>query len=193
MTPVQLLMQSWVQTALLGWPVLVALGLQLVSFRLLRITGRQFAVETANHEAFDFQNRLTAAAIYEQLPEYTQTSKQVYRRFFVIDFFFPLFASIFLSLLWAVLLSRPLPPVFNMLLQANLPFFAFLPVVFDWGENGCFLVLIERYPTVLPRLAQAAVLFKRLKLAALFATIAITLLLLIVTGVMWVATLVTTR
>lgn len=181
-------MQMWDEVAGLGWPVLVALALQLGLFRLLRITGKRFEGMTEGHEPFDFQNKLTVAQIDEQLPDYTAESKRLYTLFFVIDFFFPFIASIFLSLLWAVLLPRPEAPLYGQLLRWNAPLFAFLPALFDWGENVCFLVIINRYPVVMPRLARIGVVFKRLKLAALFATIGVTMLLLLVTGVMWIVT-----
>ena len=187
--PLSPVMQQWIQIAGLGWPVIVALGLQLAFFRLLNRTGKRFSQVSANHEAFDFQNKLTAAEIYEQIRDYTTESKRLYNRFFVIDFFFPLFASLFLSLLWAVLLPRPESSVYQQLLRWNAPLFAFLPALFDWGENVCFVVIINRYPKVMPRLAQVAVIFKRLKLITLFATIGITLLLLVVTLIMWVQSL----
>ncbi len=180
------LTQQLVQVASLGWPVLIALALQLVSFRLLNMTGKRFSKVTANHEAFDFQNKLTTAQIYEQLPDYTSESKRLYNLFFVIDFFFPLLASLFLSLLWAALLPRPEATVYRQLLRWNAPLFAFLPALFDWGENVCFVVIVNRYPPIMPRLALIGVVFKRLKLATLFATIGITMILLVVTVILWV-------
>lgn len=167
----------WVDAAGLGWPIAVALVLQLVFFRLLKLTGRHFR-EATGHHAFDFQNRLTVAQIHEQLPAYTAESKRLYRRFFVLDFFFPLFASLFLSLLLAALLAQPGVPLYQRLLDWNAPLFAFLPALFDWGENACFLALVNRYPLPLPRVARAAILCKRLKLTTLFAALAATALLL---------------
>ncbi len=178
--------QMLFQVGSLGWPVFVALGLQLASFRLLTTTGKRFQQVSAGHEAFDFQNKLTATEIYTQLADYTPESKQLYIQFFVIDFFFPLLASLFLSLLWAALLSRSEMPLYQQLLRWNAPLFAFLPALFDWGENVCFVVIINHYPKARLRLARMAVVFKRLKLATLFASIAITLVLLVVTLILGV-------
>lgn len=175
----------WVDAARLGWPIAVALVLQLVFFRLLKQSGRRFREATAGYEAFDFQNRLTVAQIHEQLPAYTAESRRLYRRFFVLDFFFPLFASLFLSLLLAALLAQPGVPHYQRLLDWNAPLIAFLPALFDWGENACFLALVNRYPQPLPRLARAAIACKRLKLTTLFAVQAATAVLLVTTASRW--------
>lgn len=186
---VQRLTEGLIQIASLGWPILVALGLQMVALRLMNITGKRLQNASGGHEAFDLQNKLTTAQIYEQLPAYTAESKRLYRRFFIIDFFFPLFASLFIGLLWAALLPRPEAPVYQELLRWNVPVLALLPALFDWGENVCFLIMVNRYPQVMPRLAQIAVVFKRLKLATLFATMGVTMLLLVVTLILWVQSL----
>lgn len=165
-----------------GWSVLLALVLQLITFQLLRRIGVQFQNATNNHEAFDFQNKLTAADIYAQLPDYTPTSKAIYTRFFITDFFFPLFASLFLSLLWIVIFQRSGIPFFEQLVEWNVPTLAFLPAVFDWCENISFLILINRYPHKIPRLASAAVIFKWLKLLTLILTIVASVGLLLFAG-----------
>lgn len=167
-----------------GWPVLLALALQLITFQLLRRIGVQFQNATNNHEAFDFQNKLTAADIYAQLQDYRPISKAIYTRFFITDFFFPLFASLFLSLLWTLIFQRSGITFFVQLLDWNVPLLAFLPAVFDWCVNISFLILINRYPHKMPRLASAAVIFKRLKLLTLIITIITTLLLLLVAVVL---------
>ena len=68
---VQRLTEGLIQIASLGWPILVALGLQMVALRLMNITGKRLQNASGGHEAFDLQNKLTAAQIYEQLPAYT--------------------------------------------------------------------------------------------------------------------------
>jgi hypothetical protein len=175
-----------VELAKSGWIVLLALASQLITFRLLRQTGQQFQGVTGGHEVFDFQNRLTIAAIRHQLPAYTARSRALYYRFFVIDFFFPLFASCFISLVWAALLQRPEFPLAGRQLGSTLPLLAFLPTVFDWGENVCFLVIVWRYPEWLPALAAAGVGFKRLKLVSLFAVLSSTLLLVMIAAIAFV-------
>lgn len=181
-------MQWLIERARDPWFILVALVIQLTSFRLLRITGTRFQAITNGHEPFDFQNRLTSNQIYDQLTQYTPDSKALYTRFFLIDFVFPLAASLFLSLLWTVILQHANLSVFEALLRANGPVFAFLPTLFDWGENVCFLFIIQRYPTITPGLAQIAVIFKRLKLITLFATLALTILLVVIGGLLLIKT-----
>ncbi len=165
---------QWVEWAGRGWPVLLALMLQVAAFRLLKATNARFEKVTEGYPVFDLQNRLTTAQVHTQLAAYGGTSKLLYRRFFVIDFFFPLCASLFLSLLWALLLPR-LGADFLLAWQA--PLWAFLPAVFDWGENLCFLLLIERHPRTSPWLAMGGVAAKRLKLVTLVGVLSATVLL----------------
>ena len=84
--------------------VLGTFALQLGSFFWLRLLGSRFAGVTNGLEPFDFQNRLTAEAMYAQLPAYTQASRYLYRWFAGVDFLFPALASLFLALLlaWAL-------------------------------------------------------------------------------------------
>ena len=167
-----------------GWPVLLVLALQFLSFRLLRSVGTQFQKVTNNHEAFDFQNKLTVNEIYTQLRDYTAASKAIYTRFFVADFFFPLFASLFLSLLWTLIFQRSGVTLFAQLLEWNVPLLTFLPAVFDWGENISFVVMISRYPNRVSGLASVAIAFKRLKLLTLILTILVTIGLLLVAAIL---------
>lgn len=168
----------------------LALTAQLISFRLLRLTGKQFQAVTKNqHEAFDFQNKLTPQDIYAQLADYTPDSKRIYQHFFVIDFFFPLFASLFLSLLWTAIFQRFEMPAFETALRWSVPLLAFLPAVFDWGENTCFLILIQRYPAWSEGLAKVSVALKRLKLASLALTIGATMLLIVVVVILGIGSL----
>lgn len=162
--------------------IVLALVAQLITLRLLRLTGRQLQASTPRHdEPFDLQNRLTVQDIAEQLPAYTPETRRLYTRFFVIDFFFPLSASLFLSLLWTALLQRPDTPLFADALDWGLPLLAFAPTLFDWGENVCFLLLIRRYPPLRHGMARLAVGFKRLKLFMLMLTFGITLVLVLAT------------
>jgi hypothetical protein len=151
--------------------IVVALILQLSTFRLLKIIGKQFEAVTNQHEVFDFQNRLTWQDIYRQLPDYTPASKRLYTRFFIADFFFPFCASLFLSLLWTAIFQRPDAPVFNQLLAWGVPLLAFSPTVFDWGENVFFLILVHLYPKQSVPLARVGVVCKRLKLLSLVLTL----------------------
>ncbi|MBK8035475.1 MAG: hypothetical protein IPO91_09340 [Chloroflexi bacterium] len=168
--------------------IFFALALQVTAFRLLRKIGAQFRASTINeHDAFDFQNKLTAAEIYTQLPDYTAESKRLYTYFFIVDFFFPLFASLFLALVWTALLqAAEMPTLYGQLLAAQVPVFAFAPALFDWGENICFLLLVRRYPTHLPNLARAAVICKRLKLLTLGVTGVVSVVLVVATLILWV-------
>lgn len=157
--------------------------IQITSFTALRRVDRQFAAITNGHETFDFQNGLTPAQIEAQLPDYSPASKALYTRFFLLDLLFPFAASLFLSLIWAALLQRPNVPLFAGLFQAGAFWFPFVVTLADWGENVCFLLIINRYPVRMPAVMMIGVVFKRLKLLTLVTTMLVTLFLLLATGV----------
>ncbi|GBF05083.1 hypothetical protein DAERI_030249 [Deinococcus aerius] len=155
-----------VRTAGWGWPIPVAGGLALLSFRVLRRTGRAFQAHTDGHEPFDFQNRLTAAGVTAQLGAYTPGSRRWYRAFFVADLVFPLVAALFLGLVWARLLSRAgVWPA--RLLRWHAPLWPLLATGFDYGENVCFLLLSEGRARPDGPAAHLGVACKRLKLTSL--------------------------
>lgn len=168
--------------------IFFALALQMTAFRLLRKIGGAFKASTGDqYETFDLQNKLTAADIAAQLPAYTAASKRLYTIFFIVDFFFPLFGALFLALVWTALLqAADMPALYGQLLAANLPLLPFASALFDWGENVCFLTLVRRYPTPMPNLARAAVIFKRLKLLTLGVSGAVSVLLVVATLILWV-------
>lgn len=174
----QSLTQMLVQIAQPAWTIVFALLAQMFVLRRLRTLGERFKGVTGGHLPFDLQNGLTVAAMNTQLPDYTADSKALYRHFFTLDFFFPFFASCFLALLWALILQRP-GTEFESLMAAALPVWAFLPALFDWGENVCFLLIIQRYPQRMPPLEYLAILSKRLKLLTLGGAGIVTVLLLV--------------
>jgi len=154
------------RTAARGWPLLAAGALTLASFRLLRWTGRAFQARTGGQEPFDFQNRLTVAGVAAQLPAYTPGSRRWYRAFFAADLVFPFVAATFLGLLWARLLGQP-GGWRARLLRWNAPLWPLLATLFDYGENVCFLLLVERRARADGPAASIGVACKRLKLASL--------------------------
>ncbi|WP_343423380.1 hypothetical protein [Candidatus Flexifilum breve] len=76
------------------------------AFRLLRKIGAQFRASTINeHDAFDFSEQADRRRdSYAAARLHGGVEAAVYY-FFIVDFFFPLFASLFLALVWTALLQ----------------------------------------------------------------------------------------
>ncbi len=167
------------------WLMLLTLGGQISGLRTLQQIDTQFAQQTNGHRTFDFQHALTVEDIAAQLPSYTPVSKALYRRFFIVDFFFPLIGALFIGMFWAALLKRQTAPFFQRLRGWYAPVWPLLATLADWGENICFLLLINRYPAPSPALARLGVGFKRLKLASLRGAMGGSMFLLLAAAYRW--------
>ena len=142
------------------WRHILGLGLLagVLAWLVVVIIGGQFAAATGGLEPFDMQPGLRAGDILAQLPSYTEESRHLYTRFFLVDFFLPLAAYGAVALLWAWLLARAAPG-----LAARHPWIALfpcLPLLFDWGENLAFLALIVAWPRHWAWLAELATWFQ---------------------------------
>ena len=115
---------------------------------------------------FDTQNGLTPELLVQQLPRYQGEALEAYLTFAAFDFVFPLVAALFLAVTWALLLRLTPWRLTQRLLAWGLPLYAFLVTGFDYLENVSLLsVILLDAPSAL--LVDAAILCKRLKLAAL--------------------------
>ena len=170
-----------------GWQyVLVFAGFFGTLQALLRIS-EHFAELAAGAAPFDLQNQLTVEQIFAQLAAYTEEAFQLYYVFTVIDFFFPLFAGLFLAATVAFLLRHSLPRWYAIAEEKNLFVLFLLATLFDWLENITLLSVIAGYPNELSSIATLAVAAKMGKLAFVFLFQGLTLLLLIFCAGQWLA------
>ena len=153
---------------------------------LLRI-GQRFPELAAGAAPFDLQNRLSVEQIFTQLAGYTEEAFQLYYVFTTIDFFFPLFAGLFLGATVAFLLRHSLPRWYAIAEQKNLFVLFLLATLFDWLENITLLSVMAGYPNELSSIATLAVAAKMGKLAFVFLFQGLSLLLLIFSAGLWLA------
>lgn len=170
-----------------AWGYGLLTAMTFVSFAVLQGLDRQFARLTGV-PVFDTQNTLTPALLRAQLPYYQSEARALYAYFAGIDIIFPLVAALFLALTWSKLLRRIGYSDLLSKWTKRLPLLAFVPTLFDYLENLSFISIIFLGATA-PVVIEAAVLFKKLKLASLGLCAAITLIL----GIGWLGTLVRRR
>ncbi len=170
-----------------GWQyVLVFAGFFGTLQALLRIS-EHFAELAAGAVPFDLQNQLTVEQIFAQLAGYTEEAFRLYYFFTAIDFFFPLFAGLFLGATIAFLLRHSVPRWYAIAEQKNLFVLFLLATLFDWLENITLLSVIAGYPNELSTIATLAVAAKMGKLAFVFLFQGLALLLLIFCAGKWLA------
>jgi len=137
-------------------------------------------------QMFDFQNGLTVAEIFEQLPRYDEQSIALYKAFLFIDFYFPFFAGLVMAAAGAFA-WRHLAPDLYVTIEARGLFALFLvPTLFDWGENMMAIVVVGAYPDELTWAATLLVLCKLGKLTTMMLLQAIVGLSLVAAAVKWV-------
>jgi hypothetical protein len=149
---------------------------------ILRI-GASFPAIAGGAEPFDLQNGLTAADVLRQLPGYTVEARRQYALFTAIDYVFPFAAGLFLAAVIAFCLRRSFPGVYAALDARRLLPVLMLATLFDWSENVLVLAAIQSWPDTSGALATAIVVAKRLKLACVFLSQGLAVLLLLVTAV----------
>ncbi len=170
-----------------GWLyVIVFAGFFATLQALLRI-GDRFPERAAGAVPFDLQNQLTAEQIFTQLTGYTDEAFRLYYVFTSIDYFFPLFAGLFLGATAAFLLRHSLPRWYSIAEQKNLFVLFLLATLFDWLENITLLSVIVGYPNEFSTMAVLAVFAKMGKLGFVFLFQALTLVLLLFSTGKWLA------
>ncbi len=136
-----------IRTSRSPWRFALLAGLNALSLAVLFALEDRFEALTGL-SVFDTQNGLTSVALVQQLPRYQGEALEAYLHFATFDFVFPFVAALFLAVTWA------------------LPLYAFLGTGFDYLENLSLLsVLVIDAPSAFA--VDATILFKRLKLAAL--------------------------
>jgi len=146
-----------------SWPLfLLAAGITFGSLYLFTgVIGPRFAELTGGHLPFDLQNSLTVDQVYEQLPGYPEDARKLYYLFSVIDFAFPVFASLFLAAIAAFSLRYLWPAGYDWFTERRLWVLLLLPALFDWTENVFALSVITAHGHEL-RSAAAMMIYAKL-------------------------------
>jgi len=132
--------------------------------------------EIVGAQLFDFQNDLTVAAIFEQLPSYSPAARKLYYAFIFVDYFFPFFAGLVLAAAGAFALRHLSTKWYEIIDTRNLFSVFFIATVFDWLENTFALIVINAYPDELTTMATFLVLAKKGKLMSVM----------IMQGIVWI-------
>jgi hypothetical protein len=153
----------------------------LLSFSSFSLVSTEFAKVTHGYIPLDLQFPLTVDGIFEQLPAYNSASKSWYQIFAFIDFVFPPLASLFVVMLWGVIIKYYASP---LLLSLGMRGWLLLPMIsalLDWLENIGLLYVVHAFPEVEAYgVADLAVNFRILKLASLAALAGLTVFILII-------------
>jgi len=163
---------SWWKTLLL------ILGFVGTISALMQFTA-EFPAVSGGHEPFDMQNALTATDIFIQLATYTDQAFELYMRFQVVDYFFPLFGGLMMATLCAFSLRALSAKAYAVIVEKKLLLLFLVPTVFDWLENITLLWAVTAWPDQIQIAATLAVTAKMAKLATLFISQPVALILLI--------------
>ncbi|MDG2156372.1 MAG: hypothetical protein P8M26_10550 [Gammaproteobacteria bacterium] len=136
------------------------------SLQALLFIGEKFKPYANGAKPFDLQNSLHSDQIFMQLANYSDKAFGLYYVFTTIDYFFPLFAGLFLATIWAYVLRHNLPGWYEYALRRHLFVLLLIPALFDWLENIMLLITIAAFPAELSAAADTAVIMKQTKLAA---------------------------
>lgn len=169
-----------------GWLFALVFALNFASFSILFNLEAQFEALT-DTPTYDTQNDLTPETLRAQLPLYQGEALAAYQRFAAFDFIFPLAAGVFLAVLWSALLRLNTWPLAGRLRHARLPRLALLGTLFDWLENSFLLTTLSLAPDPADWAVNGAILFKRLKLAGLTLSGIVTIVLLALLVLNWLA------
>ncbi len=142
---------KFLQNKATGPAILLQLALAVGSFFLMAfVFTPAFSEVTNGLRPLDLNFGIGAEKIYQDLPFYTDASRQIYVWFALADFVYPATAAAFFSLLWAWLFNRAPAPLFERLTTAGILLFPFLFALIDWLENFCFLFVVFSYPAEFP-------------------------------------------
>lgn len=158
------------------WLCALALVLNITSFQVLFALEDRFEALTGA-PVFDTQNGLTVATLLEQLPLYRGAAYSAYLGFAAFDWIFPFVGSLFIAILWALLLRWNHSRIAQRLLAAHLPLLPFVATVFDWLENVTLLLVTGAASPPGQLLLNAVIVCKQLKLTSLMVLMAVTVLL----------------
>jgi hypothetical protein len=134
---------------------------------------------------FDFQNGLTVAQVFEQLPGYDERAIALYHAFLFVDFYFPFFAGLVMASAGAFAWRHLAPRVYEALDSRSLFVIFLVPTLFDWGENLFAIAVVGAWPERLGWAATLLVLCKKGKLATVMAFQAVVLISLLAAAAKW--------
>jgi hypothetical protein len=170
-----------------GWLYVIVFAGFFGTLQALQRIADRFPERAAGAVPFDLQNQLTTEQIFPQLAGYTDEAFRLYYVFTAIDYFFPLFAGLFLGATAAFLLRHSLPRWYAIAEQKNLFLLFLLATLFDWLENITLLSVIVGYPNELSTIETLAVAAKMGKLGFVFLFLPLTLVLLMFSTGKWLA------
>jgi hypothetical protein len=149
------------------WAVALAFILNFASFAILFSLEDRFEALTGV-PVYDTQNDLTRETLREQLPLYVGEAREAYLYFAAFDFVFPFVAGVFVAVIWTLLLRLNTFPLAQRMLRWGVPLLALTVILFDWMENVSLLAVLQTGGSSVS--VDAALVFKQLKLAGLFIT-----------------------
>jgi hypothetical protein len=153
----------------------------LLSFCSFSLVSTEFAKVTQGYIPLDLQFPLTVDGIFEQLPAYSSASKSWYQIFGFIDFIFPPLASLFVVMLWGVIIKYYASPLLLLLGMRGWLLLPMISALLDWLENIGLLYVVAVFPVVEAYgVAELAVNLRILKLASLVALAGLTVVILII-------------
>ena len=150
------------------WKFLLLFVATIATMGYLQAVTAKFPAITAGDIPFDMQNNLTVEQIFTQLEGYSEAAFSLYATFQAVDYFFPIFASLFLASICAFSLRTASPDFYAIALRKNLFLLLLIPAAFDWLENINLLWVISRWPEQSQTAAALAVIAKQGKLATLY-------------------------
>ena len=102
-----------------------------------------------------------------QIPLYPESTRALYRLFFVSDFLATLGESFLFLLMLAAASRGGLEPLRRLLIRINATVLVLVPIGVDRAENVGFLIAIERYPVRSGLVVSLAVLLHQVRIALL--------------------------
>ena len=134
-----------------GRNVLVVFSAALLVFSLFGMwLVPAFQAATNGRYPIDMVMPTTPATIHENFAAYTAESVRIYRRFLVVDFFWPPLLAILFAMAWSWLAKRSWSALPGRMIGAGVLLLPFAEALLDLLENLGFFVLLENHPTPLP-------------------------------------------
>ena len=106
-----------------------------------------FQAATGGMYPIDMSFPTTPAVIQDEYSRYTAGSREIYRQFFVVDFFWPPLLALLFAVTWAWLARLSASSLPARMIAAGVLLLPFAEALLDLLENVGFLVLLETYPT----------------------------------------------
>lgn len=148
------------------WLYLLVTGLAVGSLLVLQEIAAAFRPPASGLDPLDLQNQLAPGEVYAQFASYEPGAAEIYLRFALVDFGFPLFAGLFVAATIAWSLRSALPGLYRALTDRRLLVLPLLGTAFDWMENLAVLIALGLYPVEVGGLPALVVGAKCLKLGA---------------------------